>query len=146
MFALATQTARRYAEAHMTSHVRINRMGALTQHASGEAEANIEDWLYDGKARVYETTGPLTMAYGEAPSYHSTLYASIPVDEDRVRINDMLEITAHDDAALVDRVFRITHVDAGGLMPVVRRLTLIGADKVERTPDSTIPPECVVAP
>lgn len=131
----------------MTARVRVTRKDALVQASSGDAESVDSGTVYTGAARVYEVSGPLTMAYGEAPSYHSTTYCSIPMEaegDEIARINDMVEILDHIDQAVRGRVFRITHVDSGGQLPVVRRLTLSGVDRHVRPSDPDIPADWLV--
>lgn len=143
----AVQVARRYAEANMTARVRVTRKDALLQTSSGDVEATDLGIVYEGPGRVYDVSGPLTMSYGEAPSYHSTTYCSIPMEaegDEITRINDMVEILDHIDQAVRGRIFRVTHVDSGGQLPVVRRLTLSGVDIHIRAADPSIPADWLV--
>ena len=133
----------------MGARVRVIRKGMLDQRPEGTAQATDSGIVYEGMARVYEVAGPLTQSYGEAPSYHSSTYCSIPMEtsgEEYPRINDMVEVLAHADSAVVGRVFRITHVDSGGHLPVVRRMSLQGVDRHTRAPDPSVPSDWLVNP
>lgn len=146
-FDFAIQMARRYSESNMLSRVRVTRKGMLDQQSSGDVEATDVGIVYEGVARVYEVTGPLTMSYGEAPTYFSSTYCSIPIEalgDEVTRINDMVEILDHLDATVVGRIFRVTHVDSGGQFPVSRRLSLQGVDTIARNPDPSIPADWLV--
>ena len=143
----AIQMARRYSESNMLAQVRVTRKGMLDQKSSGDVEATDVGIVYEGVSRVYEVTGPLTMSYGEAPSYYSSTYCSIPIEalgDEVARIHDMVEVLAHLDATVVGRIFRVTHVDSGGQFPVSRRLSLQGVDTIARTPDPQIPADWLV--
>lgn len=150
--------ARRYAESNMTAQVRIIRMDKIrpdyVQRGQWDADELFD--VYQGKARVYNVAGPVTMGIGDAPSYYSTTYVSIPSMEiDPLsnpsqyaglspRVDDIVEVLKHDDPYMIDRKFRVLDVEAGGQFPVVRRMQVIGIQASKQWGSPNIPQEWIV--
>lgn len=122
-----TKYARRYAEANMTAQVKIVRMfEPFLDDATGELHVDEQFVVYEGKARVYGVSGPMTMNLGEEPQYFSSTYVSIPYSATTTRVDDVIEVTAHKDWTLVGRSFRVMDVEGGGQYPAVRRMQVTG--------------------
>ena len=92
--------------------------------------------VYSGKARVYPAAGPLMLGLGDDSQEYQNAYISIPMEvtvDDVVyspapRPGDVVTVTAHADALMVDRSFQVKDVEAGGLLPVVRRMQAMGVE------------------
>lgn len=122
-----TRYARRYAEANMTAKVKITRMEEPAfDDTSGDLSALEAYVVYEGKARVYTISGPMTMNLGEEPQYFSSTYVSIPLDVVMPQVDDVIEVLAHGDWAVVGRKFRVMDVEGGGQYPAVRRMQVTG--------------------
>jgi len=121
-----TRYARRYVEANMTAMVKITRMDAAVLGEDGSLTATEMHTVYEGKARVYGVSGPMTMNLGEEPQYFSSTYVSIPYDSVMPRVDDVIKVTAHHDWTLVGRTFRVMDVEGGGQYPAVRRMQVTG--------------------
>lgn len=124
-----TRYARRYAEANMTATVKITRMDEPSFDMQGELSAVELFVLYEGKARVYGVSGPMTMNLGEEPQYFSSTYISIPLSANTPRVDDVIEVLAHRDWTMVGRKFRVMDVEAGGQYPAVRRMQVTGIQR-----------------
>lgn len=122
--------SRRYAENNMTTQIRIGRP------SSGSAIVDDDDRLlarpvparliYEGKARLYQLSGPQDSSTTEESTTFSSSYVSTPLkDEDGkdvvTQVNDLIEILDTEDDLVVGCVMRVLDVDAGGLLPVARR-------------------------
>jgi hypothetical protein len=119
--------ARRYVEANMTAKVKILRMDNPSWDAdTGGVAATEQFTVYEGKARVYGVSGPMTMNLGEEPQYFSSTYVSVPYDAVLPRVDDVVLVTEHYDWTLVGRSFRVMDVEAGGQYPAVRRMQVTG--------------------
>lgn len=143
-FSLATRMARTYAESNMTAEVYIWRPDVPElDPGTGVLTATVETGVYRGKARIYTVSGPMPMGIGDESQEFQTTYASIPISTadgiTNPRPDDVLEVTAHPDPLMVGRHFRVRDVDAGGQMPAVRRMELIGAEAGEHWVDSNAP-------
>lgn len=152
--------ARRYAESNMTAEVRIVRMDKIRPDYVVDGQWNADEMMdvYRGKARVYNVQGPLTMGIGDAPSYYSSTYVSIPSMElDPLskpsqfaglspRVDDLVEVVYHDDPYMIDRKFRVLDVEAGGQFPVVRRMQCVGIQASKQWGSPNIPQEWIVTP
>ena len=121
--------ARRYVEANMTAKVTITRMAEPYFDADGKLQATEMYVIYEGKARVYGVSGPVTMNLGEEPQYFSSTYVSIPIDSTQPRVDDVIEVTSHHDWTMVGRTFRVMDVEAGGQYPSVRRMQVTGIQR-----------------
>lgn len=145
--ALALSIARRYSESNMSSTVRLTRMAAPSPDPDGTSEATVDEIIYEGKGRLYSIQGPMTMGLGDFPSFYSTTYLSVPLDTVEMIsipiINDMVELLSTPDENVDFRFFRVKGVDAGGLLPIVQRLQLIGYEEQNRPPD-IVPAEWLV--
>lgn len=133
----AIATARRYAESNMTDEVSIVRPSdAVLNDVTGRLTAVTDFVVYSGKARVYPAAGPLMLGLGDDSQEYQNAYISIPMEvtvDDVVyspapRPGDVVTVTAHADALMVDRSFQVKDVEAGGLLPVVRRMQAMGVE------------------
>jgi hypothetical protein len=158
MYAVALQTARRYAEANMTSEVVMWRPAEATLNdVTGYLTAQEMMGIYTGKARIYNVAGPLMLGIGDESQEFQNTYISIPVvvpitrtDINNVttttwyetdpRPDDLVEITANVDPLMVGRVFRCRDVEAGGQLTTVRRMTCMGVEDASHWFDSGAPP------
>lgn len=124
---LAVQRARAFAEANMQATVRIERpTEPVFNRDTGDLGMAPDAIVYIGKARVYSVTGPATYALGDEPQYYSSSFVSIPQGMAEPRIDDVVEVLAHPDPSLVGRFFRVQDVEAGGQMPAVKRMQVVG--------------------
>lgn len=122
-----TRYARRYAEANMTAKVRVTRMtDASLSDDTGDLTAQEQYIVYEGKARVYAVSGPMTMNLGEEPQYFSSTYVSIPLEAALPHVDDVVEVLNHGDWTMRGRRFRVMDVEGGGQYPAVRRMQCTG--------------------
>jgi hypothetical protein len=142
--------AQRYAEANMTATVAVSRMAEPSLDSITGNLAAIEAFLlYQGKARVYGVSGPMTMSLGEEPQYFSSTYVSIPLAAPMPQVDDVVEVLTHHDWTVVGRLFRVMDVEAGGQYPAVRRMQVTGVQNSkqwtsvaqQRHPVAAIPKE-----
>jgi len=145
---MALQVARRYVERNMNTLVRVSHMTAPTPHVDGSSTATSDNVVYEGRGHLAVLSGPMTVGLGDVPQFFATTVLSIPVVTSLgtvdPMINDMVEVLRQEDRMVVDRVFRVMHVETAGLLPVVHRLQLTGWEQVNLNQDSTIPPEWLV--
>lgn len=92
--------------------------------------------VYTGKARIAPTRGPSDVAVGEEVFTWRDTDIYIPWDAPLPRSDDLIEITdAHDDPALVGRVFRVTTVRVGTLN-VERKMSCTSLEPSSESPDA----------
>ena len=120
--------AQQYAEGNMIAAVKITRPSApvFNRTTGGLAEMGEDEDRYSGKARIYNVTGPVQYAIGDEPQYFSSTFVSIPISAPKPRIDDVVEVLSHPDPNLVGRFFRVQDVEAGGQIPVVHRMQVVG--------------------
>lgn len=131
---LAERYARRFAESNMIATVRVTRMGEpVLDPATGALDASPQVLVYEGKARVYAVSGPMTYSLGEEPQYFSGSYVSIPlfraVGESDPQVDDVVEVLADPDPLVVGRMFRVVDVESGGQFPSARRMQVTGVQR-----------------
>lgn len=122
----------------------------------GKLDSQVDFTVYEGKARVWSVQGPLTMGIGDEPTYYSQTFCSIPLTTESggdfpvmpqpqsPRVDDIVQVERHRDPLMVGRYFRVVDVEAGGSLPVARKMQLVGiqASKQWGTPD--IPTEWII--
>lgn len=120
--------AQQYAEGNMLATVKITRPTApvFDRATGGLAAMDAETTRYEGKARIYNVTGPVQYAIGEEQQYYSSTFVSIPLSAPQPRIDDVVEVLSHPDLTMVGREFRVQDVEAGGQIPVVHRMQVVG--------------------
>jgi hypothetical protein len=124
----AQPRAAAYAAGNMQALVLITRPARNTFDRSTGTLTNPSDAsVYQGPAHIYEEQGGPIYSLGEEQQYFTTTYVSIPLDAPLVRANDDVKIVTHPDDTLVNRHYRVTGVDNGGLLAPVRRLNVVGA-------------------
>lgn len=127
--AIAAPMAQAYAEGNMDVGVKITRVTArVFNRDTGQMSDGAPITVYEGLGRMYTDSGGQTYNLGEEQQFYSSSYVSIPVSAPRPQINDDVQITSHRDPELVGRHYRITGVDAGGLMPAAHRCAITGAE------------------
>lgn len=129
--ALALPFGRAYANANMTSKVKITRpLLPVLNPVTGGLEMPDESTVYEGPAHIYTVSGPVTMQLGEEPQYYSTTYCSIPQELESGQklpmVDDVVEVMDSADANLVARSFRVMDVSGGGVLPVATRMEIVG--------------------
>lgn len=157
---LAMRYARGFAERNMTAKVRITRPAPASLQPNGELEAVAASVVYEGKARVYPATGPVTMNLGDENQYFQNSNVSVPLYDGGVpvlpQVDDIVEVLWHDDPLFLNRVFRVMDVEAAGQIPTVRRMQVMGVQRwrswtpeekltrAPKTPPREIPTEWIV--
>lgn len=153
---LVSLYARRFAESNMTAQVEITRPGpAAFEPSSGELEAQPGPVIYEGKARVYAVSGPVTMDLGDDPQYFSSSMVSVPLVDDfgvnvLPEVNDLVRVLEHPDPLMLGRLFRVMDVEAGGQFAVLRRMQVMGIQRGRtwvpdtQAEDAVIPAEWMV--
>lgn len=127
--AFGQRVASAQAEGAMNAHVKIRRPAKPvfdpTTNRLGSGIAT--EPIYDGHARVSPVTGASAVSIGEEVLYYSTVFVTIPFSAPvRPRINDIVDVTVHLDPAAVNRSFRVTEVEVGGVMPTSYRVQATG--------------------
>lgn len=134
-FAFAQRIAQKFAESNMTAEVTIVRPGPTTlDTVDGSLDVATGVTVYTGAARVYPVGGPVTLDLGDEPQYFSSAYVSVPLTDASganvlPQVDDLVEIVDHPDPLAVGRLFRVTDVEAGGQLAVVRRMQVVGVQR-----------------
>lgn len=133
----AIPLAQAYSEGNMTSLVVIRRPQTKVFDRASGAMVNPDDVVVtdDCPAHIYTVDGGTQYTLGDEPVYYANTYASIPVSRPRPWVNDELEVLASADPDLVGRLFRISGMFTGGMIPAVHRAILTG---VEPAPNVTL--------
>ena len=90
--------------------------------------------VYAGVCHLGTAAGPVTYTIGDEVQFFSSGTASIPLDWDPgdgvvptlPQVNDLLEVTGHDDYGFVGRKFRVIDVENLGTLAGFRHLQIIG--------------------
>lgn len=124
---LATPMARAYAKGNMIARVRIDRpTSPVFDPVTGELGMGPDETIYEGMARVASVQGPTQYFLGDEPQAYSNTLVSIPIEATKPRVDDVVEVLAHPDLEIIGRFFRVLDVEAGGHMPVVHRMQVVG--------------------
>lgn len=120
--------AQEYAEGNMIATVRVTRpsVPVFDRTTGGLASMGAETVVHEGPGRVYNVSGPAQYNLGDEPQYFSNTFISIPIGATKPRIDDVVEVLAHPDPNIVGRSFRVQDVEAGGQLPVVHRMQVVG--------------------
>lgn len=142
----------RYATRNMGDWVLITRMATVAENVDGTIEGVPEATVYEGIARCYNVTGPVTYQLGEEVQYFSSSYISIPLVATSGKVtepmvDDVVSVLKHSDPLVVNKQFRVMDVESGGQFGPVRRMQVTGAQPSQNWADSashpSIPPEWV---
>lgn len=149
--------ARVYAERNMIDRVVIWRpTEPILRDFDGKLDSQVDFYVYEGKARVWNVQGPLTMGIGDEPTYYSQTFCSIPlattdpfsspVQEvaESPRVDDIVQVEQHRDPLMVDRYFRVVDVEAGGSLPASRKMQLVGIQASKQWGKPDIPTEWII--
>lgn len=126
--AVPTKRARTYLTkmtlSQMTSQVSIERPGDPTFNATtGLETATTTGAIWSGPARIYGTSGSLTMV-GDAVVSLAQTTISIPQTAPLIKVDDIVTVTStSDDPAMVNKRYRVVDVTEGGLLSPTRQLT-----------------------
>jgi hypothetical protein len=131
---LVERYVRRFARGNMRDTIRVGRSGsAVFDEQTGTLEAAAPIVIYEGPARVYAMSGPVSYNIGDEPQHFSQAYISIPVFDDQgvavpaPQVEDLVVIiAAPGDPEVVGRTFQVQDVEAGGQWTAVRRLQVVG--------------------
>lgn len=120
--------AQAYAEGNMIATVRVTRPSTpvFNRATGGLAAMGAETLIHEGPGRVYGVQGPVQYAIGEEQQFFSSTFVSIPIGATKPRVDDVVEVLAHPDPNIVGRSFRVQDVEAGGQIPVVHRMQVVG--------------------
>lgn len=132
---LVRPIAQAYAEGNMIAQVKVTRPAkpVFDRSTGGTAAMQPGETVHEGAGRIYNVTGPTEFSLGDEPAHFSSAYVSIPITADRPRIDDLVKILAHPDPNVVGREFRVTDVEAGGQIPVVHRMLVVGVQPSRET-------------
>ena len=126
---IAQPLAEAYAKGNMLTTVRITRdtPDAFDRNA-GRMTPGTPVLVYEGPARMYAVSGGTTYNLGDEPQEYGTSYVSVPIEASRPQVQDTIRVLDHTDASLVNRRYKVTGVDSGGLIPAVHLCAVIGAE------------------
>lgn len=127
--------AREFAESNMTAMVSITRKAApVFDPETGGLASGEPIVVYEGKARIYSATGPVTYNIGDEPTYFSSTMVSIPVITDDIpRVDDLVTVLEYlSDPLMVGRTFRVQDVEAGGQWMAARKLQVTGVQESQQ--------------
>ena len=151
---MAWQQARRFAESNMTATVTITRPdSAIFDTDTGDLDAVTGDKVYEGKARVYTVSGPMSYGLGDENQYYQASYVSVPLEDDLrnpvlPQIDDLIHIDSHHDPLIEGKYYRVTDVEGSGQYVASRRLQVVGAQNsrtwVDTARHPSIPDEWLV--
>lgn len=120
-----TWLSRRFAERNMVHAVVISRMDFPADDGAYNTAAVPLRVIYTGPARVSVSSGsPMDFAGEEQHFLNPTV--STPLGPE-TQVEDMVEVTDHDDPEMVGKWFRVVSVDAGGQFPSFRQHQVTGA-------------------
>ena len=153
----AAYCSRVFAERNMVDRVLVWRPAEpVLLDGYGRLQSQVDFYVYDGKARVWSTTGPLTIGVGDEPRYSSQTFCSIPLAKpdpfsnpessiaESPRVDDIVQVQQHRDPLMLDRYFRVVDVEAGGLLPPCRRMQLVGIQASRQWGEDGIPTEWII--
>lgn len=148
-----TALATRFALRNMGDAVLVTRMADTQEQPDGTLVGVPDTTVYEGIARFYNVSGPVTYQLGEEPQYFSSSYVSIPVIDPATgqptepMIDDVVTALEHPDPLMVNKLFRVMDVESGGQFGPVRRLQLTGVQPSKQWSDSavhpSVPPEWI---
>lgn len=154
---VSAYTAKVFAERNMVDEVTIWRPAEpVLLSYDGKLMSQVDIYVYEGPARVWNVQGPLTMGIGDEPTYYSQTFCSIPLSypdpfsnptmpiPESPRVDDIVQIFQHRDPLMLDRFFRVVDVEAGGLLPACRRMQLVGIQASKQWGPDSIPTEWVI--
>jgi len=97
--------------------------------------------IYAGDCHLGTAAGPVTYTIGDEVQFFSSGTATIPLDWDPLgdgtfvptlpQVDDILQVTAHDDYGYVGRRFRVVDVENLGTLAGYRRMQIVG---IQRSP------------
>lgn len=125
----AQPLARAYVEGNMLVEVEITRpVPDVFSRDTGMSSQSDPSLVYQGPARMYGLDGTQTYSLGDEVQYFASSYVSIPLTANRPQPDDDIKIIDHPAASLIDRHYRVTGVNSGGLIPVCYRCQVTGAE------------------
>lgn len=131
---LANRYAQSFSEGIQTALVVITRAGGYNR-ASGEYDPSDVTVIYDddttpgvgGQAGITNSTGPVTMMFGDEPAYFDSFTVFLPrLIPNRPKIDDIVLVITHQDPDLVGRYLRVVGVESGGRIVPSTQLQCVG--------------------
>ena len=119
----ALRISKRYATRNLKHEVLVVRPKGLVTDLEGRVTVDEETPIYGGCGRLWTVAGSGTIDDGQLV-YLSSSYISLPWDVTQTQVDDLIQVTVHEDPSLMGRWFRVLNVDAGGILPVVRKHTV----------------------
>lgn len=130
----ALRISKRYATRNLKHEVRVVRPKGLVTDLEGRVSVDEETPIYNGCGRLWTVASGGTVDDGQLV-YLSSSYISLPWDVDTTQVDDLIQVTAHEDPAIMGRWFRVLNVDAGGILPVVRKHTVTSVQRSRSNPN-----------
>jgi hypothetical protein len=145
--------ATRFALRNMDDEVVITRLADTQENPDGTLVGVPQLTVYEGKARCYNISGPVTYTLGEEPQYFSSSYISIPIMAGdppvptEPMIDDVIQVVTHPDPLVVNKLFRAQDVESGGQFGPVRRMRVTGIQPSQQWTATavhpSVPPEWI---
>ena len=140
--AAARRRVRQAVEGNMVSTVRITRPPAGSLDDAGELTVAEGPVVYEGKAHLSSVAGPVTYTIGDEVQFFSNGSVTIPLEDLNgptwIQVNDLVEVTGHDDPVMAGKRFRIIDVEATGLLVAGRKAQIIGIQRYPGWIDSAV--------
>jgi hypothetical protein len=148
-----TALATRYANRNMGDLGFITRPAATQENPDGTIVGVPSGTIYEGPMRCYNITGPVTYQLGEEAQYFSSSYISVPMLHPMTgqivapMIDDIITVTMHPDALVINKLFRVMDVESGGQFNPVRRMQVTGVQPSKQwaagAVHPSVPPEWI---
>lgn len=127
--AVARPKVEEYGDAICNCTAVLRRAGAsVFDRGTGDFVTTDGGIIYDGPVRVHNVAGGSTYNLAGEEQYFGDSYVFFPLSAPLPHVDDDIEITSDPDGVLIDRHYRITGVDSGGLLPAGHRCAVVGAE------------------
>lgn len=120
----ALRISKRYATRNLKHEVLVVRPKGLRVEPSGKVSVDEETPIYTGIGRLWSVDSGGTGDDGQLV-YLSSSNISLPWGVVVTQVDDLIQVTEHEDPAIMGRWFRVMNVHAGGILPVVRKHTVV---------------------
>ena len=130
----ALRISKRYATRNLKHEVLVVRPKGLVTDLEGRVTVDEETPIYGGCGRLWTVAGSGTIDDGQLV-YLSSSYISLPWRVAQTQVDDLIQVTVHEDPSLMGRWFRVLNVEAGGILPVVRKHTVMSVQFSRSNPN-----------
>ena len=130
----ALRISKRYATRNLKHDILVVRPKGLVVDLEGRVSADEETEIYGGAGRLWSVASGGTVDDGQLV-YLSSSYISLPWGVVVTQVDDLMQVRDHEDPSLIGRWFRVLNVEAGGILPVTRRHTVLSVQHSRSFPN-----------